>query len=96
MRNLKVSDQIIRNNQANLRFVNIQTQQIQSSMSSHENVLNWKFDDTIVQFLTKTKTRRTPTGELYSPKERVPLATDIKVSIGKIAISTSDFPPRNI
>lgn len=79
---------MIRRNQANIRFANIQTQQIQSTMSSVENVLNWKTDDARLtedlkqQFLTKTKTRRTPTGEIYMPRERVPLATtDLGVSI---------------
>lgn len=60
-------------------------------MSSHENVLNWKFDDARLtedlrqQFLTKTKTRRAPIGEIYSPREKVPLATtDTGVSSDEI------------
>lgn len=96
MRNSKVSNQIIGRNQANVRFINLQTQLIQNTMSTHENVLNWKTDDARLtedlrqQFLTKTKTRRTPTGDIYSPKERVPLATtDIGVSFCFFNICTT-------
>lgn len=66
-------------NLAHVRAANLQTQQAQSALSSFEVVANWKVDDPRLtedlrqQFLTKTKTRRTPTSA--SPNERVPLAT---------------------
>lgn len=57
----------------------------QNDLNSFETVANWKIhvddprllsDDLRQQFLTKTKTRRTPTSlDRASPRERVPLAT---------------------
>lgn len=87
--NLKHSNEIILSNLGHNRLMNAQTQQIQSTLSSIENVVNWKVDDPRLtddlrqQFLTKTKTRRTPTSDILMspPKERVPLATtDFAVS----------------
>lgn len=89
MINLKHSNDIISAITAHNRLANAQTQQIQSTMSSIDNVVNWKVDDPRLsedlrqKFLTKTKTRRTPTSDILmtSPKERVPLATtDFAVS----------------
>lgn len=87
--NSKHDDEIIRKNVARHRVANLQAQQTQSKMSSIEVVDNWKMDDSgrltedlRQQFLTKTKTRRTPTSDRVSPRERVPLATtDLGVSI---------------
>lgn len=81
MVNLKKSNEMIRMNLAHNRVVNMQAQQLQSNVSSIETVVNWKVDDPRLtedlrqQFLTKTKTRRTPTSDIVSPRERVPLAT---------------------
>lgn len=64
-----------------------QIQQMQNSMNSIETVINWKTEDPVLsedmrqQFWMKTKTRKTPTCDRVSPKERVPLATtDFNVS----------------
>lgn len=79
--NLKKSNEIVEKNLAHVRATNLQTQQAQSALSSFEVVANWKVDDPRLtedlrqQFLTKTKTRRTPTSACASPNERVPLAT---------------------
>lgn len=87
MINLKKSDEIIEKNLACVRATNLKVQQAQSAISSFEAVANWKIDDPRLtedlrqQFLTKTKTRRTPTSDRASPNERVPLATtDFTVS----------------
>jgi hypothetical protein len=86
--NLKKSNEIINNNLNALKISNQQTQQIQKTMSSIENVVDWKYDDPRLlsddlrqQFLTKSKARRTPTSDRASPRERIPLATtDFDVS----------------
>ena len=58
-----------------------QIQQTQNTISSFDTVANWKIEDPRLtedmrqQFLMKTKTRRTPTGDRVSSRERVPLAT---------------------
>lgn len=69
-------------------MVNHQIQQIQSTVSSIEAVVNWKTedprltDDMKQQFLMKTRTRRSQASDRISPKERVPLATtDFAVSV---------------
>lgn len=84
---LKHTNEIIRNNEAQLSLTNAQSQQVQGTNQSIETVMNWKIEDPRLieeqlrqQFLTKTKTRRTPTSDRVSP--RVPLATaDMGVSI---------------
>lgn len=79
--NLKKSNEIVETNLANVKAANWKVQQAQSALSSFEAVANWKIDDPRLtedlrqQFLTKTKTRRTPTSDRASPNERVPLAT---------------------
>lgn len=79
--NLKKSNEIVEKNLAHVRAANWKVQQAQSALSSFEAVANWKVDDPRLtedlrqQFLTKTKTRRTPTSDRASPNERVPLAT---------------------
>lgn len=87
--NLKHSKAIINSNLARHELVNHQAQQIQKTLSSIENVVDWKVDDPRMfsedlrqQFLMKTRTRRTPTSDRASPRERIPLATtDFDVSL---------------
>lgn len=80
--NLKKTNEIIEKNLGRNRLANHQAQQIQKAMSSIENVVDWKVDDPRIVtedlrqlFLMKTKTRKTPTSDRASPKEKVPLAT---------------------
>lgn len=82
--NLKTDDEIIAKNIARTEMANHQVQQIQKTMNSIENVVEWRTDDPRFvsddlrqQFLMKTKTRRTPTNSerAASPREKVPLAT---------------------
>lgn len=88
LRNLKTSDDIISNNSASIKAANQQAQQIQKTMSSIDNVVDWRYDDPRLlsddlkqQFLTKSRSRRTPTSDRASPRERIPLATtDFDVS----------------
>lgn len=80
--NLKESDNIINKNLARLKLSNQQAQQIQKTLNSIENVVDWKVDDPRMlsedlrqQFLMKTRTRKAPIGDRASPRERIPLAT---------------------
>lgn len=89
MLNIKTSNEIISNNVSNVRKTNMQMQQMQNTISSIESVMDWKTEDPKMtddfrhQFLAKTKTRRTPTSDRASTRERVPLATtDFGVRFG--------------
>lgn len=87
---LKDSNAIIEASKTNIRLANHEVQQKQSTLNSIDTVNNWKMEDPRYtqdlrnQFLTKTKTRRTPTSYIsdrVSPRDRVPLAsTDFDVS----------------
>lgn len=88
MMHLDKTNEMIDRNLAHIRMTNHQTQQIQKTISSIENVIDWKMDDPRIisddlrqQFLMKTKTKKTPSSGRASPRERIPLATtDFDVS----------------
>lgn len=88
VRNVKYDNAIIEKNTTRNKQILHQAQQIQKTMNSIENVVDWRLDDPRVvsedlrqQFLMKTRTRRTPTSDRPSSRERVPLATtDFAVS----------------
>lgn len=92
--NKKRDDEIIEKNLSITKKAIQQQTQVQQSqqpqLSSIDVVNNWRTEDFRLsqdmrqQFLTKTKTRRTPTSDRASPREKVPLATtDLEVSIRK-------------
>jgi len=89
IRNLDTANRIIEQNLKRNRQARQEAQQLQKTVNSIDNVIEWKFEepkfvseDLRQQFLMKTRTRATPTSDRVSPRERVPLATtDFGVSI---------------
>lgn len=86
---VKLKNEILAKTREDLKEADLQTSRMQCIIKAVDSTRNLRVnledpkmtDDFKHQFLAKTKTRRTPTGDRAPIKERVPLATtDFAVS----------------